>query len=106
LDCAFAWRSFPSTSPSNHLSAVDGKSLSLSYRSGEPKDIEINYVIEPVPDHRDSSVLGVHIGFDVMSVGWLARFFLEHHPEIQYGIHSGCALALFDSMRKAASATA
>jgi hypothetical protein len=86
----------------SQLRMVDHRSVSLIYRSGEPKDITIDYALQPLPGNANASVLGVHIGFDVMSIGWLARVFLKHHPEIQYGIHPGCALALFDSMRKAA----
>jgi hypothetical protein len=44
----------------------------------------------------------VHIGFDIESLGWLVKLFLKHHPEIQFGVFSGCALALLESMRTAA----
>jgi hypothetical protein len=30
--------------------------------------------------------------------------FLKYHPEIQYGIFPGCALAIVDSIRKVAEA--
>jgi ribosome-associated toxin RatA of RatAB toxin-antitoxin module len=80
---------------------VEERSLVLSYQSGEPKDLTIEYVIDPIPDRPDAALLAVYIGFDVGSVGWLARFFLKHHPEIQYGIHAGCALALVESIHKA-----
>ena len=39
--------------------------------------------------------------FDLMSLGWLAKYFLRHHPEIQFGIFPGVALVLVDSLRRA-----
>jgi hypothetical protein len=42
---------------------------------------------------------------DVRSLGWLAKYFLGHHPEIQHGILPGVALALLDSMRRIAEAS-
>lgn len=80
---------------------AEDRSLVLAYRSGEPKDIRIEYLVEPLEGEPNASALAIKIGFDPHSVGWLARYFLKHHPEIEYGIHSGCALALFESMRKA-----
>ena len=84
------------------LREIEGRRLTLSYRSGEPKDIVIDYLVEPIAEAPGSTALAVHIGFDVDSIGWLARYFLKHHPEIKHGVHAGCALALFDSMRRAA----
>jgi hypothetical protein len=44
--------------------------------------------------------------FEVKSLGWLAKYFLKHHPEIQYGIFPGVALALLDSLKRAAELSA
>jgi ribosome-associated toxin RatA of RatAB toxin-antitoxin module len=73
-----------------------GRALVLSYRAGEPKDIRIEYQIEPLEDGR--TLVFVQIGFDVESLGWLVKYFLRHHPEIQFGIFPGCALALLDAL--------
>src|SRR5258706_5063483 len=73
----------------------EGRAVELVYRSGEPKDIRIRYEIEPLEDGR--TLVFVRIGFDVESLGWLVKYFLRHHPEIQFGIFPGCALALLDS---------
>jgi ribosome-associated toxin RatA of RatAB toxin-antitoxin module len=81
-----------------------GRSLALRYRSGEPKDIAIHYDVAPVSSGEpDRCLLFVHIGFEIESLGWLVKLFLKHHPEIQFGVFSGCALALLESMRSAIS---
>ena len=40
--------------------------------------------------------------FDAGSLGRLAKYFLRHHPEIEFGIFPGVALALIESMRRGA----
>lgn len=84
------------------MQAVEGKSLTLTYESGEPKDMEMSFYVEPIAGNPDASLFGVHIGFDAHSIGWLAKFFFKRHPEIQFGVHSGSALTLFDAMTRAA----
>jgi ribosome-associated toxin RatA of RatAB toxin-antitoxin module len=87
----------------SNIAAEPGRSLALRYRSGEPKDIAIHYDIAPVSSgDPDRCLIYVHIGFDIESLGWLVKLFLKHHPEIQFGVFSGCALALLESMRTAA----
>jgi hypothetical protein len=68
--------------------------------AGEPRELRIRFDLEDVGDGT-TRVRGA-ISFDVFSLGWLTKYFLKHHPEIQYGIFPGCAVALVDSMRKAA----
>ena len=89
---------------SNVASDPEQRSLALGYRSGEPKDIAIHYDIVPLASDPERSLMYVQIGFDIQSLGWLVKFFLKHHPEIQYGVFSGCALALLESMRSSATA--
>ena len=79
-----------------------GKWLELKWVAGEPRNLRIRYDIDDGGD--GTCVTRASISFDTMSLGWLAKYFLKHHPEIQYGIFPGCALALVDSMRKAAEA--
>jgi hypothetical protein len=75
--------------------------LDLRWVSGEPRDIHLGFELLPGAS-ADDSVLRVEAGFDVLSLGWLAKYFLKHHPEIQFGIYPGVVLALLDSMRRAA----
>ena len=77
--------------------------LELRWVSGEPRGILLRFELEPADDGRACIVRGDG-EFDAMSLGWLTKYFLKHHPEIEYGIFPGVALALIDSMRKAAEA--
>lgn len=80
---------------------VEGRSVNLRYVEGEPHDLHIRMEVLPAST-PDASLLYATIGFDVFSVGWLAKFFLKHHPEIRYGIFPGSASALLDTMRRVA----
>jgi len=79
---------------------VENRSLELRYVSGEPAGLTIRHdlVDAAEPGH---ALLYTAVGFDVYSVGFLAKFFLKHHPEIRYGVYPGSALALLDSVRRA-----
>jgi len=76
----------------------DNRWLELRHVSGEPRELRLRFDV--IPDGGGSLVYAA-ISFDVMSLGWLAKYFLKHHPEIQYGIFPGASLALLDSMRRA-----
>jgi carbon monoxide dehydrogenase subunit G len=75
--------------------------LEMRYVAGEPKDLNIRFDLVP-------TAMGtlVHAGcrFDVSSLGWLVKYFLKHHPEIQWGVFPGTALTLLESMRRAVAA--
>jgi ribosome-associated toxin RatA of RatAB toxin-antitoxin module len=76
------------------------KWLELRWVAGEPRALRIRYELE---DGGDGSCrVRCYITFDTFSLGWLAKYFLKHHPEIQFGIFPGCALALVDAMKRAA----
>lgn len=77
------------------------RSLDLRYVSGQPEQIHLRFDLIPVADGA-ATVLYVTCGFDIRSLGWLVKFFLKHHPEIQLGVYSGTGLALLDSIRSAA----
>ncbi|HZS37377.1 MAG TPA: SRPBCC family protein [Polyangia bacterium] len=83
--------------------AVENRSLELRHVAGEPRELRLRFDV--LPD-GDGSLVYAAIGFDVMSLGWLAKYFLRHHPEIQYGIFPGASLALLDSMRRVAEPAA
>jgi hypothetical protein len=78
----------------------EGRGIELRYIDGEPRDLTIRYMLEP-GSAPERTVLYAYIGFDVFSVGFLAKFFLKHHPEIRHGTYPGSALALLDSVRRA-----
>jgi hypothetical protein len=75
--------------------------LELRWVAGEPRGLRIRFELD---DNGPSCRMRAGIWFDVFSLGWLAKYFLKHHPEIQYGIFPGCALAIVDSIRKLAEA--
>ncbi|MCA9600255.1 MAG: SRPBCC family protein [Myxococcales bacterium] len=78
-----------------------GRMLELSHVEGEPRDLVLRFDVLPVEDPAQS-VLVAGIGFDISSLGWLVKFFLKHHPEIQYGVFPGSALTLVDTLRREA----
>jgi carbon monoxide dehydrogenase subunit G len=75
--------------------------LELRYVSGEPKGIRLRFDLQPLDDGK-ATLLKATGEFDAMSLGWLAKYFLKHHPEIQCGILPGVAIGLLESMRRAA----
>ena len=77
------------------------KWLELRWVSGEPRGIKLRFDLEEADDGK-STILTSTGEFDVMSLGWLAKYFLKHHPEIQFGVIPGVAVGLLESMRKAA----
>lgn len=79
----------------------DKKWLELRWVSGEPKGIKLRFDLEET-DEGKATFLTSSGEFDVMSLGWLTKYFLKHHPEIQFGIIPGVAVGLLESMRKAA----
>ena len=76
------------------------KWLELRWTAGEPRDIRLRFSLTPTDDGRACQVEGDG-EFDLQSLGWLVKYFLKHHPEIQHGIFPGVALVLIDSLRRA-----
>lgn len=77
--------------------------IELRWVSGEPKKLRLCFTLTPVDGGKACLVEGDG-EFDVMSLGWLVKYFLKHHPEIQFGIFPGVALVLIDSLRRAVEA--
>jgi carbon monoxide dehydrogenase subunit G len=77
----------------------DEKWLELRWVSGEPRDIRLRFTLTPVDDGTACLVEG-DASFDVQSLGWLVKYFLKHHPEIQHGIFPGVSLVLVDTLRR------
>jgi hypothetical protein len=77
-----------------------GRRLELRWTSGEPRDVLLRFELTPV-DGDSACLVESEGAFDVMSLGWLAKYFLKHHPEIRFGIFPGVALVLIDTLRRA-----
>jgi carbon monoxide dehydrogenase subunit G len=84
------------------VKSEEGKWVELAYVSGEPKGIKLRFDLEPGDPEGKSTRLKTTGAFDVMSLGWLAKYFLKHHPEIQFGVIPGVAVGLLESIRAAA----
>jgi hypothetical protein len=82
-----------------------GRSLELRGVSGEPRGLLLRFDLSPLAG-GSATLMQTSAELDVLSLGWLAKYFLGHHPEIQHGILPGVALALLDAMRRAALAGA
>ena len=79
------------------------RALEMSWISGEPRDVRIRFELHPeVTGTGTGTLLQVALSFDLQSLGWLVKYFLRHHPEIQFGVFPGSALALLDAVRRAA----
>lgn len=74
--------------------------LELAWVSGEPREMKLRYELTPID--ADNCSITVFASFDAQSLGWLAKYFLKNHPEIENGIFPGVALTMVQSMRQAA----
>ncbi len=79
--------------------ADEPRSLELAWCEGEPRDMQIRFDLLPDADGA-ATLLYVHSGFDITSLGWLVKLVLKHHPEIRAGVHAGIALVLADQVRR------
>jgi ribosome-associated toxin RatA of RatAB toxin-antitoxin module len=75
--------------------------LELRGISGEPRGIRLRFELEPLDGGRACMLRGAG-EFDAQSLGWLAKYFLRNHPEIENGVYPGVAITLVESMRRAA----
>lgn len=78
-----------------------GEWAEVRWVEGEPRDLRLRFDLRPLEDGRRTE-LRVGSFFDIDSLGWLAKYFLRHHPEIRYGVYPGAALALADGLRREA----
>jgi ribosome-associated toxin RatA of RatAB toxin-antitoxin module len=76
------------------------RSLEMRWVSGEPRGIRLRFDLEPTGDGKACHVKSTG-EFDALSLGWLAKYFLKHHPEIQFGVMPGVAVGLLEAMRAA-----
>lgn len=74
----------------------------LRYVSGEPRDMQLAFELTPARDDPAATMVRVAVSYDIMSLGWLVKAFLRHHPEIRFGVYPGTTLTVLDSIRRAA----
>lgn len=74
--------------------------IELRWVSGEPAGIRLRFDLAPLDEGRACQVTG-DAEFELQSLGWLVKYFLKHHPEIQHGIFPGVALVLLDTVKRA-----
>jgi hypothetical protein len=79
---------------------VGERRVEVYYLSGKVRDVAIE--IEVLPVSEDRSVLRCHVGFDPLSLGWLVKVFLRHHPEIEWGLHTGSVMSITSAACEAA----
>ena len=60
--------------------------------SSPVKDAYIDIEVAPVTD--ELSILRCAVGFDPLALGWLVKVFLRHHPEIEWGLHTGSVMSI------------
>lgn len=78
-----------------------GEWAEVRWVEGEPRDLRLRFDLKPLDDGRQTELRAAAF-FDIDSLGWLAKYFLRHHPEIRYGVYPGAALALADGLRREA----
>lgn len=79
----------------------EGRAMELHYLEGEPKDLLIRHELVE-SSAPGATLLYTTVGFDAFSLGFLAKYFLKHHPEIRFGVFPGSALTLSDAVNRAA----
>jgi uncharacterized protein YndB with AHSA1/START domain len=84
---------------SAHVTYEEPKWLELRWAAGEPRGVLLRFTLTPIDDGAACIVEG-DAAFDVQSLGWLVKYFLKHHPEIQHGIFPGVSLVLVDTLRR------
>jgi len=78
--------------------------VELRWISGEPRGIRLRFTLTPTDDGKACFCEG-DAEFDIQSLGWLVKYFLKHHPEIQHGIFPGVSMAVVDTLRRVVMAS-
>ena len=77
------------------------KRVTIRAVDGEPRDLVLVFELQP---DGDGSQLAIDVRFDMTSLGWLVKYFLKHHPEIEFGVFPGTALVILDAIKRASEA--
>lgn len=84
---------------------VDDKgSLNLVGVSGKPQGLRAHFRAQPVVIDEggpEQTLVYCSLRFDVHSLGWLADYFLRHHPEIELGVFSATAPIIVLTLKEA-----
>lgn len=72
--------------------------IRFDYIEGEPDGLSLRFAGHPM---GDKVLLQIDVGYEIDSLGWLAKHFLRHHPEIRDGAHAGTAVAIVEALRTA-----
>jgi ribosome-associated toxin RatA of RatAB toxin-antitoxin module len=75
--------------------------IELRWVSGEPRDLTLRFDLDEAAEGGGCRLRATG-AFDVSTIGWMAKYFLRHHPEIGFGIVPGVAVGLLEHMRRAA----
>ncbi len=75
--------------------------LRMDYVDGEPKGLRLRFAYSSPQELGGAALLHTESFFDPDSLGWLAKYFLKHHPEIRDGAQTGTAVAIIDALRSA-----
>jgi len=79
---------------------VGERRVEVRYLRGKVRDAYIDIEVVPVSDTQ--SALRCHVGFDPLALGWLVKVFLRHHPEIEFGLHTGSVMSITQAAQDAA----
>jgi len=79
---------------------VGERRIEVRYIRGKVRDAYIDIEVQPVSE--DTSALRCHVGFDPLALGWLVKVFLRHHPEIEFGLHTGSVMSIVQAAQDAA----
>jgi ribosome-associated toxin RatA of RatAB toxin-antitoxin module len=85
-----------------HATYEAEKWLVLRWTSGEPRGIKMRFALTPI-EGESACYVEAEAEFEIQSLGWLVKYFLKNHPEIEHGIFPGITLNLLESIRRAAA---
>jgi hypothetical protein len=75
--------------------------LCMDYVEGEPAGLTLRFAFSEPAVLGGKALLMTSSAYEIDSLGWLAKNFLRHHPEIRDGAQTGTAVAIVEALRKA-----
>jgi len=77
------------------------RALRIDYVEGEPVGLSLRFAYSEPSSLGGKALLITTSSYDIDSLGWLAKNFLRHHPEIRDGAQAGTAVAIVEALRTA-----